>query len=228
MRSFAETCPVCGANEFAEREVLWPGLINAWQLVTSEVDYINRQQGFYCTQCSNNLRSLALARAITREYDFNGTLREFCERCDLRLLEVNRAGNLTPVLCKMPSHRLVEFPEQDMLDFSLEASSFDVVIHSDTLEHVSNPERALSECRRVLRDKGRCIFTVPIIVDRLSRSRFGLSPSYHGAESESSDDQLVVTEFGLDVWKIVLRAGFSSCEFFALEYPSALVLIAKK
>src|SRR5208282_3830755 len=42
-----------------------------------------------------------------------------------------------------------------------------LVIHSDTLEHVERPVRALEECRRVLAPGGRVCFTVPIIVGRL-------------------------------------------------------------
>jgi len=111
---------------------------------------------------------------------------------------------------------------------NIEFESFDFVIHSNTLEHVPNPERALSECRRVLRSNGKCIFTVPIIVDRMTRSRTGLAPSYHGQSGVPADDQVVCSEFGADIWQTVLKAGFCSCEIFSFEYPAALVLIARK
>lgn len=222
-------CHVCGGESFAESSVLWPELINAWQLAVGEVDYINRQQGFYCRQCFNNLRAVGLAAAILREYQFQGTLNEFCSsRGELAVLEINRAGHLTPFLEKLPSHKLIEYPQFDMMDLKIESESTDLVLHSDTLEHIPNPERALAECRRVLRNNGKCIFTVPIIVDRMSRSRAGLAPSYHGQPSINDDDQLVYSEFGVDIWKFVVRAGFSSCEIFSFEYPTALVLIARK
>jgi ubiquinone/menaquinone biosynthesis C-methylase UbiE len=115
-----------------------------------------------------------------------------------------------------------------MMNLEIESESFDLVIHSDTLEHVSNPERALSECRRVLRSSGKCIFTVPIIVDRMTRSRAGLEPSYHGQSGVPANDQIVYTEFGADSWQTVLKAGFSSCEIYSLEYPAALVIVARK
>lgn len=221
-------CPVCGATEFAYHAVLWPELINAWQLSGREVAYVSRQQGFHCKQCFNNLRAMALAAAILREYRFHGTLNQFCVvRDELAVLEINRAGNLTSSLEKLPAHKLIEYPQFDMSDLKIESESTDLVVHSDTLEHIPNPERALSECRRVLRDNGRCIFTVPIIVDRMSRCRSGLSPSYHGQSGINADDQLVCTEFGADMWKFVVGAGFSSCEIFSYEYPAALVLIAK-
>ena len=228
-RLYFRPCPVCGGEDFAEISVLWPELINAWQLSDSEVAYVNRQQGFHCKQCFNNLRAMALAAAILREYRFQGTLNQLCTlRGELAVLEINRAGNLTPFLEKLPAHKLIEYPQFDMLNLKIESESTDLVVHSDTLEHIPNPERALTECRRVLRDNGRCIFTVPIIVDRMSRCRSGLSASYHGESGINADDQLVFTEFGADMWRFVVGAGFSSCEIFSYEYPAALVLVAKK
>lgn len=222
-------CPVCGGQDFTESSVLWPELINAWQLSPNEAFYINRQQGFHCKQCFNNLRAMALAAAILREYKFSGLLSQFCEsHHDLAVCEINRAGNLTPFLERLPAHRLIEYPMFDMQDLTIESESADLIVHSDTLEHIQNPKRALSECRRVLRQNGRCIFTVPIIVDRMSRSRAGLSPSYHGQSNINADDQIVCTEFGVDMWRLILEAGFTSCEIFSYEYPAALVLIAKK
>ncbi len=60
------------------------------------------------------------------------------------------------------------------------AGTFDIVVHSDTLEHVENPVHALAECRRVLKPGGALCFTVPIIVGRLTRNRKGLPPELPG------------------------------------------------
>ena len=229
MRLFSGPCPVCGGEEFSTDSVLWPDLINTWQLSEDEVAYINRQQGFHCKQCGNNLRAMGLSLAILKEVGFEVTLNQFCESLsDIKLLEINTAGILTPFFKKLPSHRLIEYPQFDMQNLDIESGSVDLVVHSDTLEHVPNPERALSECGRVLRSNGKCIFTVPIIVGRMTRSRVGLTPSYHGQSGVPADDQVVCTEFGADTWQTVLKAGFSSCEIFSLEYPSALVIIARK
>lgn len=82
----------------------------------------------------------------------------------------------------------------------LEADSFDLILHSDTLEHVPQPLLALAECQRVLRPGGTLCFTIPIIVGRLSRSRAGLPPSYHGGSTTGAVDFMVHTEFGADAW----------------------------
>lgn len=229
LRLFDGICPVCSGADFEQNLVLWSDLISEWQLSHYEVDYINRQQGFHCKSCRNNLRSLGLASAILREFRYEGSLDQFVEMCsDLSVLEINKAGALTPILKKLRKHRLIEYPTYDMLDLDIQSGSFDLILHSDTLEHVPNPERGLSECHRVLRAKGVCIFTVPVVVDRMTRSRVGLARSYHGRSGVAENDQEVVTEFGADVWKTVLLAGFSSCEIYSFEYPAALVLIARK
>lgn len=228
LQPFDETCPACGSGAFGSKDVLWPGLVSAWQLSEAEVCYVNRQQGFHCRQCGNNLRMMALAGTLLRAMGEGGTLAQFCESgSPLRILEINRAGFLTQFLSKLCGHRLVEYPAFDMMNLSIDSGVFDVVIHSDTLEHMPYPERGLSECRRVLGDGGLCVFTVPTLVGRLTRSRAGLPPIYHGNPSEQAGDQLVHTEFGADSWQHVLRAGFASCEIVALEYPAALVLVAR-
>lgn len=229
IQSFSGPCPVCGAEDLSSSSVLWPDLIEAWQLSVEEVAYIDRQQGFHCRNCSNNLRSMALAAAIIDEYKFVGTFHELCTSgLSLQVLEINRAGNLTTHLQKLKGHTLIEYPAFDMQSLSLASDSYDLILHSDTLEHVPNPLKGLEECYRVLRMGGKCIFTVPIIVDRMSRSRVGLIDSYHGSAVRQESDQLVYTEFGADFWKTVVNAGFRHCDLYSLEYPAGLAVIARK
>jgi hypothetical protein len=72
---------------------------------------------------------------------------------------------------------------------------------------------------------GNLCFTIPIIHERVSRSREGLPPSHHGKRGETGDDWLVQTEFGADAWTYALRAGFTNVTFRALDYPTAYALI---
>lgn len=229
MKIFMGVCPVCGGEEFSEHYVLYPELVQAWQLSTEEEAYINRQQGLYCHRCRNNLRAFALAAAILWEYGFVGTLAEFCVPSrNIRMLEINEAANLAPYLSRMPGHILMSYPQIDMQAMSFPDETFDLVIHSDTLEHIAYPERALSECRRILKKGGKCIFTVPIVVGRQTRARTGLAPSFHGGENCRDEAIRVHTEFGMDVWQMVLRAGFSNSGIYALDYPAGLAVVAKK
>lgn len=224
------SCPICGGVEFSHTYVLWKELITEWQLSDYEASYIDRQQGYCCKGCGGNLRSMALANAIVQSYGYRGTLGEFCadpSNAGLNVLEINMAGTLTNHLQILPGHRLINYPEYDMTNLKIDSASFDLIIHSDTLEHINYPEAAMSECRRVLKPGGRCIFTIPVVVNRLSRSRVGLGNSYHGCVGDESPDLLVHTEYGADFWTTVLSSGYTSCSIHCLEYPAGLAIEAK-
>jgi SAM-dependent methyltransferase len=220
-------CPICGGHDFSSQNVLWQELVADWQLSPREVEYIDLQQGFACTTCGNNLRSMSLADAILRAYRFSGTLAAFVQSDlarALKILEINEAGGLSAVLAKLPNHQLVRYPEYDMTDLVFGTGTFDLVVHSDTLEHVPHPVAGLAECRRILRAQGRCIFTVPIIVDRMTRSRAGLKNSYHGVLGQEAGDFVVHNEFGADVWRYAAEAGFDVIKIHNFNYPAGLAI----
>ncbi|MGB3787498.1 MAG: methyltransferase domain-containing protein [Phormidesmis sp.] len=223
------SCCCCGSQKFQEHEILWKELVDEWRLSPYEIDYINRQQGLSCLNCGANLRSIALALAFMKVLNFEGLFLDFVKNGStrhLKVLEINEAGSLTPWLAQMPGHKLIKYPDYNMMTLPFEAATFDIVIHSDTLEHVEHPTRALSECRRVLKPKaGFCLFTVPIVVDRLTISRTGFPPSYHGRETTQPKDYLVLTEYGCDAWRQVILAGFSECRIISIEFPAAQALV---
>lgn len=224
-------CAICGGGEFAYRQVLWQALIDEWQLSPSEAGYINVQQGLGCRACGGNLRSMVLARAMCTAMSHHGTLQVWLESeraRSLAVLEINEAGTLTKHLAVLPGHRLACYPEFDIHDLPFDEGSFDLVVHSDTLEHVANPTHALSECRRILRVGGLLAFTVPVVVGRLTRSRHGLPASFHGSAEEARPDLLVHTEFGADFWAFAIEAGFETATLHADLYPAGLALTARK
>ena len=161
-----KVCPVCGADQFVNESVLWPELIEQWELAPDEVAYINLQQGFCCSSCKNNLRTMTLAAAVTGAFGFSGTFEDFCRDHQgvrqLTVVEINAAKNLSRFLQTLPKHAIHSFPELDMQEMSLADSSIDVIIHSDTLEHVADSKAALRECWRVLRPAGHLFYTIPI------------------------------------------------------------------
>ncbi|MBW4440328.1 MAG: methyltransferase domain-containing protein [Plectolyngbya sp. WJT66-NPBG17] len=230
-RFLVDRCICCGASQLVFSPVLWSELIQEWQLQPHEVDYINRQQGYYCQVCHSNLRSMALARALMSGFQFSGLFTDFIQQAEiqrLKVLEVNEAGALSPYLASLPGHLIKTYPEIDMMALPFADASFDIVCHSDTLEHIPDPVVGLAECYRVLKPGGVLAFTVPIVVDRLTRSRQGLSNSYHGNSQEAQNDFLVHTEYGSDAWRQVILAGFQECRIIAIEYPSAFALLAVK
>lgn len=221
-------CVVCGSDELRYVEELSAALVGEWELSDAEAAYVNRQQGLQCASCGSTLRCMVLAAALLRHCGGTGTFAAFsaspaAQR--LRVLEINEAGGVAQFLARWPGHVFVKFPEVDMQRLPHADDAFDLVVHSDTLEHVPDPLQGLAECRRVLRVGGACVFAVPIIVGRLTRSRAGLAPSYHG-NPEGGDGYLVHTEFGADAWTWPFAAGFSECRIVSLEHPAAHALIA--
>ncbi len=135
----------------------------------------------------------------------------------LDVLHLNRTNGLTASLESArsltetvyrpdyPAGEMVDgYANQDMAALTLEDNSFDLVIHSETLEHVHDYQRALSEARRVLKHGGYQVYTIPLLHRRTSRRRIAidlsgrishlLPPSFHGNEGEYP----VVWEFGGD------------------------------
>jgi SAM-dependent methyltransferase len=220
-------CAVCGSSATPTQvEVLWPELIAQWDLSERHVALIDRREGCSCPDCGSSVRSAALAASILKCQHWSGTFDSWSiSGTDLRVLEINPAGNLTRWLSRLPNHRLVEYPEVDMQQMDIPDASFDLVVHSDTLEHVADPVKALTECRRVLSSQGALLFTIPIVPDRLTRQRHGEPPSYHG--TLSSPEYLVMTEYGADFWTQALDAGFSELRLDGKYWPVTVVLIAQ-
>jgi SAM-dependent methyltransferase len=218
------SCPVCRNTTWRDTAIIWPELAAEWRLSDTERDYVDRQQGTACTACGTTLRSAALARGICQHFGCRGSLRSLAFRWPLlRILEVNEAGTLTPTLSRWRHHTLARYPDVDIQQLPQPDASVDVVVHSDTLEHVADPLRGLQECRRVLRPGGLLAYTIPIILGRMSRRRDFDPPSYHG--SAQTREYLVHTEYGADFWTQPAAAGFSEIAISVFEYPAALAVL---
>jgi SAM-dependent methyltransferase len=227
-----KVCPVCGGGQFVNEPVLWPELIEQWALSAEEVAYVNLQQGFCCTSCKNNLRTMTLAAAITGAFGFSGTFEDFCRNHSgirqLTVVEINPAKNLSRFLQALPKHALHSYPQLDMQRMSFADSSIDVIIHSDTLEHVPDSKAALRESRRVLKPGGHLFYTVPIVIGRLTRTRGGLPPSYHGMPGAKREDCAVQTEYGADFWCEIFDAGFRELSLTSQIFPASVAIHAIK
>jgi len=201
-------CTVCGSTAFESEALLWPLLIEQWGLNETETAYVNRQQGTRCKRCGCNLRSLALARAILSACNAGGTFRRFLvtpAAWRRRTLGVDEAGPLSRWLRWLPPPHAGGLSRDRHAAAPYADQSFHLVLHSDTLEHVPDPRLGLAECFRVLKPGGWCCFTVPIITGRLTRSRLGMSDSFHGNPAVDDAAFRVSAEYGADV----LGAGAS-------------------
>lgn len=136
---------------------------------------------------------------------------------DLRVLHVNQINHLSPILKKAasaeetcfffdirPGAAVGRMTNQDLTALTYPDNSFDLVIQSETLEHIFDPSKADREVDRVLKEGGLHLFSVPLLHNRPTRMRACrkpdgvvrhiLPPSHHGLEAE----HLVVWEFGGD------------------------------
>ena len=163
---------------------------------------------------------------------FTGSFKDFCRNDagirQLTVIEINPAKNLSPFLQALPKHVLHSFPQLDMQRMSFADSSIDIIIHSDTLEHVPDSKAALKESMRVLKPGGHLFYTVPIVIGRLSRSRRGLPASYHGKPGANRDDCVVQTEYGADFWCEIFEAGFREVSLTSLIFPASVAIHAIK
>lgn len=107
---------------------------------------------------------------------------------------------------------------QDIQRLTFPSESFDVVISSETMEHVRRPWQGFAEIHRVLKNSGIYVFTIPFRCDRLTRSRidttgaediFLLKKTYHH-DPYCPQDSLVYTDFGADLPKLLRPLGFDT------------------
>jgi SAM-dependent methyltransferase len=247
-------CPACGfRGRPVPGKVLWPELIAQWELSPEWAVWIDQREGLTCARCGSNLRSGQLAEAILAavetltgaKADTLDALFEDPRVKALQIAEINSAGALHPFLSKCPNLRYSEFgartagvASEDLTRLSYGDSMFDLVITSETLEHVPDVDAALGEIRRVLKPGGFHVFTTPVIWDRpktRQRARLEggelvhlLAPSYHGDWRDPKSDHLVFYEFGADFVERCGRIGYDVGVLKDQTNPALCAFIARK
>jgi SAM-dependent methyltransferase len=217
-----DRCSVCGATgRFRFNSwILPPDMVRD---LGDAVDEFRRRESLWCASCGASLRVRRLADVLVEHYaDRASTLAELVEEdrfTALKVAEINSIGTAHDVLARHPRLTYSEYPEEDLAALSFGDASFDLVLTSDTLEHVPDWRRALRETRRVLRPGGRHVFTVPAVPSRAATvSRDGLPPQYHAQASGllrllsrgAREDMLAYTDFGMDLAEHLRAAGFEA------------------
>lgn len=251
--SFSKACFLCGCPEIKySRPVISNDLAKAWNLNDQQIEFLNQREGEICIFCGASLRVRHLAKAIL---DWNGLIGKAKSLASaikenhfqsLSVCEINSCGALHNFLLKIPALAYSEFgsthpliPSQDLSALTYPTESFDLLLHSDTLEHVSNLQLALSEIKRVLKPGAVSIFTVPIIPDgRPTRQiavqqtdgtiEFLLPPTYHGGLDKANWRYLVFHEFGCDFFNLLTNVGFEVKVLSHEANPLVISILAKK
>ena len=204
-------CVNCRSRVFSFSPVISDSLAKSWELSERERTRFDQREGNSCRNCRMSSRVRMLLWSLQR------LLPAYQNPSILHLNQINemskplsQAGTLTETAFspKDPPGAIINgFSNQDMTSLTFGGNSFDLVVHSETLEHIENYELALRESHRVLKPGGYQVYTVPLIHNRRTRQRIKVEPSgepvyllplsCHGNEGEYP----VFWEFGGDFLK---------------------------
>ena len=181
-----------------------------------------------CCRCRSTPKYRAIVRAI--ESETGESLTHY-----VRARKIYELSTTSPIFRTLRGHENYEasgyfsdkpfgkkidslYWNQDLQDLTFPSESFDVVISSETMEHVRRPWQGFSEVLRVLKPNGFYVFTIPFRGDRLTRPRvdtagaedvFLLKKVYHH-DPYRPQDSLVYTDFGADLPDLLRRIGFDT------------------
>jgi hypothetical protein len=244
-RDVSGRCVVCGRQaRFLFNSWVLPVDLKAALGDDSWVDSFARRESMNCSNCYASLRVRRIAEVLLLHYGRAAlSMEELVKEDDFRgliIAEINAVGALHEILSGHPQLRYSEYrrsgptsgeaiSSEDIRSLSYPDASVDLILTSDTLEHVPEYARALAETRRVLRAGGRHVFTVPLFPFRdetVVRAQVGpggmitycAPPQYHGRGSRPilrliaprRPDYLCYTEFGMDILEMLAAAGFEA------------------
>ncbi len=237
-RGRVERCAVCGrrAAMLYHRGVIPDRLVEVWGISPRLAEAFARKESCNCNWCGAKLRARRLAETILTTFPCGATrarsITEWVQRPEARALciaEINRIDGLHEQLCKLPFVSSSDFQpdalpgaviegvrSEDLERLTYAESSFDLVLTSESLEHVSDLTRALDEIHRVLKPGGWHIFTIPWLPHvastfaRTVRQPDGTlthrAPEIRHPGGDAG--YLVFTEIGRDFPELVAQSGF--------------------
>lgn len=121
---------------------------------------------------------------------------------------------------------------EDVQRLSYADASFDVITHTEVMEHVADDRRAFAELRRVLRPGGIMLFTVPLhdgveTIERIclrdGAIEHRLPPAYHGDPLRGGACILVCRDYGRDIVERLEQAGFAQVRLHSPKFDIALM-----
>jgi SAM-dependent methyltransferase len=226
------------------RRVVPPKLAELWGLSPRLAEALARKESSNCSNCGAKLRARRLAAVILATYPVGNppapsrSIHEWVrarEIAPLRIAEINRIEGLHEGLSYLPGFLSSDYQpgatpgevvagirSEDLANLTYPSEYFDILLTSETLEHVPDLDKALAEIARVLVPGGRHLFTVPRlpgvahtfarVVTRSDGTLADQAPRIHHPGGDVG--YLVYTEFGADLAETLHKAGFEVDEFF--------------
>jgi len=123
---------------------------------------------------------------------------------------------------------------QDVQRLTYAAGAFDLVTSTEVFEHVPDDAAAFREVRRVLRDDGWLVFTVPIDPGAPTLERAAVrdgavvhltTPEYHGDRLRGRGKVLAYRTYGHDIADRLHTAGFDASVVLVDDPPHAVSAI---
>jgi SAM-dependent methyltransferase len=235
-----ETCSVCGRFRPMRyrRRIIPPRLSELWGLTPELADALVRKESSDCAHCGARLRCRRIASVLLELYPVGtppapaeslAAWAAHPETQSLRIAEINRIDGIHEVLAQHPNFASSDyFPNvdpgvfvngtrsEDLTRLTYPDDSFDLVLTSESLEHVPDLNEALREIGRVLVRGGRHIFTIPMLPDvpttfaRCTQEADGSITHHAPRICHPGGDwgYPVFTEFGADLPDLLSSAGF--------------------
>lgn len=235
-----ESCAVCGriCPMLFRRRVITRRLEELWGLSPRLANALARKESSDCAHCGAKLRARRMARVILQLYPPGNSLAPARALASwsqdpqiqrLRIAEINRIEGLHEQLAGLPAFQASDYHpgarpgelvegvrSEDLTRLTYPDECFELVLTSETLEHVPDLGAALREILRVLVPGGLHVCTVPLLpgVPRtftraMLRPDGGLDLRAPAICHPGGDvGYPVFTEFGADFPEIVAAAGF--------------------
>jgi SAM-dependent methyltransferase len=236
-----EHCSVCGrmGAMLYRRRVIPPRLEELWALTPQLAEALARKESCDCARCGAKLRARRMAQVLLSLFPSSATsLARWVEQPEaqrLRVAEINRIDGLHGELARLPQFASSDYvpgasrgatvdgiPSEDLTQLTYADASFDLVLTSESLEHVPDLPAALREIRRVLVPDGLHVFTIPVL-PHVPRT-FARAVVLPDGSIERRAPRIchpggdvgypVFTEFGSDLESVFETAGFSLDVYF--------------
>ena len=239
-----ERCTVCGRFGLLifRRRVLTPRLAELWGLSARQAEAFARKESLECTHCGAKLRGRRIAQVVLSLFPAGRppapSLAQWVEHPEaqhLRVAEINSIDGLHSLMRKLPNFSGSDYHDangppadhpdtrsEDLTRLSYPDNSLDLILTSETLEHVPDLNAALREIHRVLAPGGRHVFTVPVLPT--VEKTFARSVVLPDGTIEDRAPRIchpggdwgypVFTEFGKDLPLLLQKAGFETIVHF--------------